>query len=250
MANIEFWLSKDNDRFRFPVNPPSLSVQTSYTHKDIKVLALGDISFPQGSDLARYSFSSFFPEAYSPVYCEYSDFPKPFACMDKIQGWMNSGAPVRLTITGTPINTLVTIRGFTCTPWHSGDNDIAYTLSLTEHRTPTVVRRIIESAPSSTQTIDPPKQSTGKVNVSKGTNLNVRKTASTKASIVGKLKRDAVVTILATTSSWHKIKSGNITGYVYATYITLDSSPTTLTATASIQEARPVETREKGALNA
>ena len=248
MANIEFWLSKDTDRFRFPVNPPSLSIQTSYTHKDLKVMALGDISFPQGADLARYSFSSFFPEEYSPVYCEYSTFPTPFECVDKLNAWMASGEPVRLTITGTPINTLVTIRSFSCTPWETGDNDITYTLSLMEYRTPTVTRRIIESAPSTVE--DPPKQTVATVNVGKGKKLTVRKTASTKASSVGKLAHDKEVKILSSTTNWHKIQSGKITGYAQKKYIKVTTIPATTTATASIEEARPVDTREKGAINA
>lgn len=239
---IEFWLSKDADRFRFPVNPPSLSVSTSYTHKDLKVIALGDISFPQGSDLARYSFSSIFPEMYNQTFCEYSDIPAPFDCADKIKGWMDAGDPVRLTITGTPINTLVTIRSFTYTPWGQGDNDITFSLSLNEYRTPTVARRIVESASSTTTTTttDPVKYSTGTVNVGTGKKLTVRKTASTKASSVGKIKHGATVTILATASGWYKIQSGSITGYVQKKYVTLPGETKKKTVKAVVKKTRPV----------
>ena len=237
---VEFWLSKDADRFRFPVNPPSLSVSTSYTHKDLKVIALGDISFPQGSDLARYSFSSIFPEIYNPTFCEYTDLPAPFDCVDKIKGWMDAGEPVRLTITGSPVNTLVTIRGFTYTPWGKGDNDITFSLNLNEYRTPTVARRIIESAPSTTTTTDPVKYTTGTVNVGTGKTLTVRKTASTTASSVGKIKHGATVTILATASGWYKIKSGSITGYVQTKYIKLPGEITQKTTKAVIKKTRPV----------
>ena len=246
---VEFWISKGEDRLRLPVNPPSMGISRGYIHKDVNVMALGGISFPQGKDLAKYSIASFFPEHYNPTYCEYVDFPTPFDCVAKLTAWMELGEPVRLTVTGTPINSLVTIRGFDTTPWEHGDNDITYSLNLVEYTTPTMVRTVFESAQSTSDTTaDPPKQTTGAVNVGSGKTLTVRKTASTKAASVGKLKHGAAVTILTTASGWYKITSGSITGYVQAKYVTIPGT-TASTATpkkAVVRKSRPVKKKQKG----
>ena len=54
----------------------------------------------------------------------------------------------------------------------------------------------------------------------KSTNyLNVRKKASTDADICGKMTQNTACEILKKDGDWYKIKSGSVTGYVYAEYI-------------------------------
>ncbi len=60
------------------------------------------------------------------------------------------------------------------------------------------------------------KTKTGKVNATK---LNVRSAASTKAKVIGSLKKNQTVTIVTTSGSWHKIKYGKSYGYVSKSYI-------------------------------
>lgn len=54
--------------------------------------------------------------------------------------------------------------------------------------------------------------------VSSGSKLNVRKSASTSASIVGKMVAGSAATIVSKGDSWTKIKSGNVTGYISNKY--------------------------------
>ena len=49
--------------------------------------------------------------------------------------------------------------------------------------------------------------------------LNVRKKASTDADICGKMTQNTACDILKKEGDWYKIKSGSVTGYVYAKYI-------------------------------
>ena len=49
--------------------------------------------------------------------------------------------------------------------------------------------------------------------------LNVRSGASTKTNILGRLGRGDIVEILSKGTSWHKIRYGSTTAYVYAAYI-------------------------------
>ncbi len=54
--------------------------------------------------------------------------------------------------------------------------------------------------------------------------LNIRKSASSEAKVVGTLKKGATVTINGTKGSWYKISSGRKSGYVYKSYIKIGSS--------------------------
>lgn len=49
--------------------------------------------------------------------------------------------------------------------------------------------------------------------------LNVRKSASTSAGIAGTLAHGAKVTVLETSGSWSRIRSGNLTGYVMSSFL-------------------------------
>lgn len=61
----------------------------------------------------------------------------------------------------------------------------------------------------------------GTVNVSV---LNIRSGASTQTKCIGSLRSGASVSILATEGKWYKIQAGNVTGYVFAQYVTVGNS--------------------------
>ena len=75
---------------------------------------------------------------------------------------------------------------------------------------------------------------TGKINAN---NVNFRKTASTSGTSLGQLQKQAEVTILEKSGEWYKVtvKATGVTGYVFAKYVTLDSStsPTATPATST-----------------
>ncbi|WNF07482.1 LysM peptidoglycan-binding domain-containing protein [Brevibacillus borstelensis] len=81
-----------------------------------------------------FSLSSFFPRDYNPSYCEYEAIPSPWDAVQTIDTWAKSRRPVRLTVTGTPINYAVTIRSFPIDPERAGSpGDIYYDLTLKEY---------------------------------------------------------------------------------------------------------------------
>lgn len=59
----------------------------------------------------------------------------------------------------------------------------------------------------------------GIADVSSTNYLNVRKKPSTDADICGKMTQNTACDILKKDGDWYKIKSGSVTGYVYAKYI-------------------------------
>lgn len=60
------------------------------------------------------------------------------------------------------------------------------------------------------------KAKTGKVTATK---LNIRASASTKAKVIGSIKKNQSVTIISTSGSWHKIRYGKLEGYASKAYI-------------------------------
>lgn len=69
------------------------------------------------------------------------------------------------------------------------------------------------------------------------TTLNVRKSPSTSAQILGKLKNGAKVTIVSTSNGWYKIKYGSGYGYVSAQYVSIKST-TAITGDKVVTEAK------------
>ena len=63
------------------------------------------------------------------------------------------------------------------------------------------------------------KTTTKYVNVTKGSSLNMRSSASTSASVVSKLARGTKVTVTSEAKGWAKITAGGKTGYVSTSYL-------------------------------
>jgi len=133
---IQFWLSFNNgaERLQLPVNPASIRIQSDYGWEDVTITQLGEYSIPSDAKLRGFSLSSFFPRDYNPSYCEYEAIPSPWSAVETIDAWAKSRRPVRLTVTGTPINYAVTIRSFNQESERAGNpGDIYYELTLKEY---------------------------------------------------------------------------------------------------------------------
>lgn len=152
---IEFWLSFNNgaEKLRLPVNPESVNVSSPFNHSDISIAQLGNYAIIGERGLKEYSFASFFPRDYNPTYCEYNGFPSPWTFVETIERWRDSRQPMRLTITGTPINAAITIREFTYTPDKAGGpGDIYFEVFFKEFRFVQIPRTVTASSTT------PPKQ--------------------------------------------------------------------------------------------
>jgi nucleoid-associated protein YgaU len=133
---IQYHLSFNNgaERLQLPVNPASIQLRFSHGYQDVEAAQLGEITVIGNAKLTEMSFSSFFPRDYNSAYCAYTPLPDPWECASTIERWMRSGRPIRLTVTGTPINIAVTIRAFNPEPERGGSpGDIYYDLALKEY---------------------------------------------------------------------------------------------------------------------
>lgn len=127
----EFHLSYNNgaESIIFPVNPPSVSFRSGMLYSDYEVEGLGEVTVIGHEALDEFSFSSFFPVFFDPGFCNFVP-DRPFNYVKTINRWKSTGKPLRLIITGTPINYAVTIRDFSCR--EEGIGDIYFDISFKE----------------------------------------------------------------------------------------------------------------------
>jgi nucleoid-associated protein YgaU len=160
MSTIQFWLSNaEGEKFRFPVNPESITIPSPFGFEDVAVNRIGELTIIGDRLPKEYLFTSFFPRDYNEAYCEYSGFPKPWEAVDFIEAIRDSRQPCRMTVTGTPINAKVTIRDFEILPEKAGSpGDIYFTISLKEYKE--VVFRKIDKQKVSKQNTRPDTKKT------------------------------------------------------------------------------------------
>lgn len=129
---MQIWLKGSGQTLRIPVLPDSYTVTSKQNNTVVNVTALGDINLLGNRGLLEIEWSKFFPKTYDETYCEYRGFPSPAQCVKRIET-MKRGGAVKLTITGIPICTEVSIESF---KWYEDDGtgDIKYDISIKEHR--------------------------------------------------------------------------------------------------------------------
>ena len=85
------------------------------------------------------TIESFFPnQQYN--FCLYKDFQKPYEYIKQLLKWKNSGKPIRVIVTDTPINYAMAIENLTYSEV-DGTGDVYFSLELKEYKfisTPTV----------------------------------------------------------------------------------------------------------------
>lgn len=123
---------------RLPVHPPEIRVSVDNLNRDIPIAQAGEILAIGRSGLAEIEIASHFPAEWRP-YCVYRDIPRPYDAVALIDSWRRSGRPIRLVVTGTPINMTVAIERF---EWGEvgGSRDVEYALELKEFRFVTIKR--------------------------------------------------------------------------------------------------------------
>jgi len=106
-----------------PVSPESIEIKIPGSNKKTDIVSLGEIVVLREPGLASFNVSSFFPAAENPQ--GYIRF---------ITNWRKSKTHARFIIGSLNINMLVAIEDFSYEHRAGEEQDIYYTLSLTEYR--------------------------------------------------------------------------------------------------------------------
>lgn len=129
---MQFILSQNGMRLQLPVPPEKYEVQTGNLNTVLTVEELGEILLIGKKKLATLTVETFWPnQEYS--FCQYKGILKPYEAMKYITKWKESGAPIQIIITGTPVNIPMVIEDFIYRE-QDGTGDVYFTLNLREYR--------------------------------------------------------------------------------------------------------------------
>ena len=129
---IELCANNRNDAILLPVNPAVVEFTEKQLNQTITLLTAGEANLKGNRGLKHTKFSSFFPSEKSPFYKYATRAPGKYAAL--LEEWMTGGAVIRVIITDLKINLAMLIDEFNYS-MKEGDNDIYYTISLSEYRT-------------------------------------------------------------------------------------------------------------------
>ena len=126
---MDIYLSVNNraEVLRLPVLPPEFTVSKSRNNEVFETVSQGQLNLIGTQALKKISWSSFFPCRDYPFLRDRSD--TAFGYLYTIDIWYERKLPIRLIITDTPINMVVTIDDFSYTIGRDGDMKYSITLS-------------------------------------------------------------------------------------------------------------------------
>lgn len=128
-----FELTSNNrsEGFVLPINPQSFELAGAALNQKVTLLNMGEVNLLGHRGLITGSLSGFFPSERSPHFKRADR--TPIAYIRLLEKWRDSQTPIRLIVSGSEINLAMAIDKVT----HSvreGDDDIYYTLELSEYR--------------------------------------------------------------------------------------------------------------------
>ena len=131
---MDYYLSFNNneERLRLPVIPSSFEVNIPHQNTTVNINQLGEFNLIGKTGLMSMTIESFFPaQQYS--FCLYRDFQKPYECIKQLLKWKDSGRPIRVIVTGTPINYAMAIESLIYSEV-DGTGDVYFTLEVREYK--------------------------------------------------------------------------------------------------------------------
>lgn len=131
---MEFWLTFNNgaEGHQLPVAPSAFEIKDASLNTIVNISSLGNINLIGNRDVKKVTLESFFPAQDYP-FVTTTKRHNPFIYIQNIKKWKESKKPIRLTITGTPINIALAIDNFDYGV-RDGTKDIYYTLEMSEYR--------------------------------------------------------------------------------------------------------------------
>lgn len=132
---MNIYLSVNNRKqiMKLPILPEKIKVNSPRKNETFTTVNFGDIKLLGKAGLKEIEIETFFPKNPKVYSFSREKKRKGWDCVKLIESWSEKELPVRITITGTPINMLVSIDNFEYGP-EDGTGDIYYTLSLSEFK--------------------------------------------------------------------------------------------------------------------
>ena len=126
-----------NDRkevIQLPINPSEIAFTDPQNNQQVTLLDVGSVNLLGERGLISVTFESFFPAEKSPLYFRggANRTPKEYKAM--VKKWKDNKSVVRMIITDLDINLAMSVDSFEYKQ-REGDDDIYYSIVLTEYKT-------------------------------------------------------------------------------------------------------------------
>ena len=126
-----------NDRkevIQLPINPSEIAFTDPQNNQQVTLLDVGSVNLLGERGLISVTFESFFPAEKSPLYFRggANRTPKEYKAM--VKKWKDNKSVVRMIITALDINLAMSVDSFEYKQ-REGDDDIYYSIVLTEYKT-------------------------------------------------------------------------------------------------------------------
>ena len=131
---MDYYLSFNNnkERIRLPVIPSYFEVTIPHQNTTVNINELGEINLIGKTGLVSMTIESFFPNQQY-FFCLYRDFQKPYEYIKQLLKWKDSGKPIRVIVTGIPINYAMAIESLIYSEV-DGTGDVYFTLEVKEYK--------------------------------------------------------------------------------------------------------------------
>ena len=118
-------------RFEFPSLPSEITVGNGANYRSYKIIGMGDVQIPKGTDSEKISWESIFYGPSKQGEAMMRNYMDPLRCVNILEGFRDSGTPLTVMCTDVGINRDMTISDFQWTPY-GGHGNIRYSISFTQ----------------------------------------------------------------------------------------------------------------------
>jgi len=205
LTGIDFYLKeKTGDKqLVFPIIPNEVNETSGANTVPINIIKTGENKIPRGEKATGWSWDSLFPgkgmRGYSFVNSGVKeDWKEPKKLVSQLEKWKKNGTKLTLVI-GDLINVDVFVDVFN--KKYFGAGNCRYSITLTKYPDITVTTSPAPAPKTSSSSSKNTKK--GKVT---GSKVTFRKGPGKSYKKLGTLKKNAEVTIYATSGNWYKIK--------------------------------------------
>ena len=144
-------------RFEFPSLPSEITVGNGANHRSYKIIGLGDVQIPKGTNSEQISWESVFYGPSKQGEAMMQTYMDPLQCVNILEGFRDSGTPLTVMCTGVGINRDMTISDFQWKPY-GGHGNIRYSIIFTQWKSQQVkVNRNAETNHAPNSAADTPE---------------------------------------------------------------------------------------------
>ena len=122
-------------RFEFPSLPAEITVQNGTNYRVYKIIGLGDVQIPKGTNSEEISWESVFhgpTKENEPMMA--GSYRDPISCVNILERFRDNGMPLTLMCTDVGINRDMTVADFQWRPF-GGHGSVKYSIRFTQWKT-------------------------------------------------------------------------------------------------------------------